>query len=32
MAKVLGAATVLLKPFPPAGLIAAVNALLAGDR
>ena len=30
MAKVLGAAKVLLKPFPPAVLIAAVNDLLPG--
>ena len=29
-AKVLGAATVLLKPFPPAVLIAAITELLAG--
>jgi CheY-like chemotaxis protein len=32
MAKHLGSAKVLLKPFSPAVLIAAVNELLAGDR
>ena len=31
-AKLLGAAKVLLKPFPPAVLIAAITELLPGDR